>query len=107
MTGVSNAQILANLRRLGDVHDRVWVRVPVVPGINDSVEHLRAIGDLAASLRGVEKVCLLPYHPLGEDKLRRQGRESVLENVKRPTDAQMQDLAATVETTGIPAGLGG
>lgn len=106
-TGVSNVQILANLRRLGAVHRRIWVRVPVIPGVNDSSENLRAIGQLAAGIEGVEKVCLLPYHPLGEDKLRRQGRQSILENVGRPTETQMQNLANVVEAAGVATGLGG
>lgn len=107
VTGVSNTRILANLRRLGEIHRHIWIRVPVVPGINDSVENLRATGRLAASLEGVEKICLLPYHPLGVDKLRRQGLGSVLEDVERPTDVQMQQLARLVETTGVTTGLGG
>ena len=106
-TGVSNVRILANLRRLGAVHRRIWLRVPVIPGVNDSSENLRAIGQLAAGIEGVEKVCLLPYHPLGEDKLRRQGRQSILENVGRPTETQMQNLANVVEAAGVATGLGG
>ena len=106
-TGVSNAQILANLRRLSARHHRIWLRVPVVPGVNDSPEHLLAIGQLAAGLSGIEKVCLLPYHPLGEDKLRRQGRKSAMENVGRPSVKQMQNLANVVETMGVSAELGG
>jgi len=106
-TGVSNAQILSNLRRLGRFHRRIWIRVPVIPGINDSAENLQAIGELAADIEGVEKVCLLPYHPLGEDKLRRQGRKSILDNVERPTETQMQNLASMVEAAGVAIGLGG
>lgn len=106
-TGVSNRQILANLRRLGAGRHRIWLRVPVIPGINDGLEDIRAVGQLAASIRGVERVCLLPYHPLGEDKLRRQGRRSGLENVERPSVAQMQSLATVVETMGVSAQLGG
>ena len=106
-TGVSNAQIVENLRRLGEIHGRIWVRVPVVPGVNDTAENLQATGKLAAGLQGVEKVCLLPYHPLADDKLRRLGRRSILESVERPTDSHMRHLANVVEATGIAAGLGG
>lgn len=106
-TGVSNVQILANLRRLGALHRRIWVRVPVIPGVNDSPENLQAIGELAASLEGVEQVRLLAYHPLGEDKLRRQGKTSALEDVGRPTATQMQMLVNVVEAAGVSAALGG
>ena len=106
-TGVSNAQILANLRRLGDGRQRIWVRVPVIPGINDSHENLEATADLAASIPGVERVCLLPYHPLGEDKLRRLGQSSVLAGLERPTETDMQGLLSLVEAAGVSASLGG
>lgn len=107
MTGVSNQQILTNLRRLGGCHRRIWVRVPVIPGINDSTENLRATGEFAAGIEGVEQVRLLPYHPLGEDKLRRQGKRSILEDVRRPTDMRMQSLVNVVEAAGVAAALGG
>jgi len=107
LTGVSNTRILANLRRLGARHRRIWVRVPVIPGVNDTAENLQATGLFAASVKGVEKVCLLPYHPLGADKLRRLGRGSSLENVGRPTETQMQNLANVVEAAGVAARVGG
>lgn len=106
-TGASNLQILSNLQRLGALGSRIWVRVPVIPGFNDAPSHLRAIGHLAAGIDGVERVCLLPYHPLGEDKLRRQGREAVLAIVDRPSDAQMQNLADQVAASGVTTWLGG
>lgn len=107
LTGVSNRQILANLCRLGEVHRRIWVRVPVLPQLNDSVENLQAMGELAAAINGVEKVCLLPYHPLGEDKLRRMGRPEILEGVDRPTERHLRVLESLVEATGVPTAVGG
>lgn len=106
-TGASNAQILANLRRLGERQRRIWIRIPVVPGLNDSPENLRATAELAAAVPGVERVCLLPYHPLGEDKLRRLGRSSEMVGRERPAESHMQRLLNLVEATGIPASLGG
>jgi pyruvate formate lyase activating enzyme len=107
LTGVSNAQILANLRRLGERQRRIWIRIPVVPGLNDSPENLQATAELAASVPGVERVCLLPYHPLGEDKLRRLGRSPEMVGLQRPAESHMQRLLNLVEATGIPASLGG
>lgn len=107
LTGVSNRQILANLRRLGKTHRRIWVRVPVLAQVNDSAENLQATGELAAGLEGVEKVCLLPYHPLGEDKLRRMGRPEELEGVTRPTEGQLKAWGSLVEATGVSTLVGG
>jgi pyruvate formate lyase activating enzyme len=106
-TGASNTQILANLRRLGRRPGRIWIRVPVIPGVNDSHQNLEATADLAASTPGVERVCLLPYHPLGEDKLRRLGQSSALAGLERPTETHMQSLLNLVEASGVSASLGG
>jgi len=106
-TGVSNRQILQNLQKLGEKHSRIWLRVPVIPGINDNRENLEAIARLAATIPAVERVCLLPYHPLGEDKLKRSGRMTQPVPIDRPTPTHMQNLAAVVEAAGISARIGG
>ncbi len=63
-TGRGNRIILANLRRLADqAPDRVLPRVPLVPGITDTEENLRAVARLLADM-GLEQVALLPYNPL-------------------------------------------
>ena len=47
----------------------VWVRHVVVPGRNDSEDHMRALRDfIRQQVPNVEKVELLPYHRLGENK---------------------------------------
>ena len=63
-TGVGNEQILANLRLLKESGLPFLVRIPVIPGFNDSL----ADGvEFAKILRnfGIYKVQLLPFHRLG------------------------------------------
>lgn len=106
-TGVSNRRILANLEALGRSENRIWMRVPVIPGVNDDAENLEATAKLAASIPSVERVCLLPYHPLGESKSRRLDRDSSLPDLEAPTLGEMQNLVALVEAEGIAASIGG
>lgn len=68
-TGVTNRPILENLRRLAEVHPAIWIRVPVIPGVNDSPGAIDAIGAFVRPL-GVQRIDLLPYHPLGQHKRR-------------------------------------
>jgi pyruvate formate lyase activating enzyme len=91
-TGVSNAPIFANLRALDQVHDNIWVRVPLVPGINDDEDNLNAVARFAASIGGVTQVSLLPYHKTAGQKFRRLGRVFPLEGVEAPS-AEQVDLA--------------
>lgn len=59
-TGVSNAQILANARRLNG--HKVQVRIPLIPGITDTQENLRAAFAFMRKA-GLSDVALLPYNP--------------------------------------------
>jgi len=58
-TGASNRQILDNARRLAGAN--VEVRVPLIPGITDTDENVRAIAAFAVDV-GLRRVALLPYN---------------------------------------------
>jgi pyruvate formate lyase activating enzyme len=61
-TGVDNRGILRNLRLTADLGIPVVIRVPLVPGITDTVENLRAIAATARALATLLRVDLLPYN---------------------------------------------
>jgi len=106
-TGASNRQIIDNLEQLAKTQARIWLRVPVIPGINDSADNVLATARLATLLEAVERVCLLPFHRLGEDKLRRLGRPSSVGRAVRPAEEHLEDLLHLVEGTGMTATIGG
>lgn len=69
-TGVSNKQILENLIKISqELKLPVRVRMPLLPGYNDTKENLTALAvfirDQVPTCTGIE---LLPYHRLGEGK---------------------------------------
>ncbi|MCX6143738.1 MAG: glycyl-radical enzyme activating protein, partial [Ignavibacteriales bacterium] len=72
-TGVSNSQILKNLKHLADLGKEVIVRIPVIPGVNDDPAEIRASGSFVSSLGNVREIHLLPYHTTGFEKYRRLG----------------------------------
>lgn len=78
-TGVTNEQILENLRKLDAAGEKTILRCPLVPGVNDDEAHLLAIAELANSLKNVQEINLEPYHPLGVGKCARLGVASRLE----------------------------
>ncbi len=65
-----NDLILRNFRRLCAVfpHDRIIVRTPFIPGVNGSLEDVRAIGEFLKSIGDDLHYELLPYHRYGESK---------------------------------------
>jgi pyruvate formate lyase activating enzyme len=104
-TGVSNASILANLRALSAAGHRIVLRMPVLTGVNDDDDNVRAAAVLAAGLEGLERVALLPYHPLGADKYPRVGR-SEAPAFRTPTPARLQEIAAILRGYGLTVGTG-
>ncbi len=77
-TGVDNILILDNLKKLLKTDARVWVRIPLIGGINDTDEEMNAMYDFFESYGYPEKIELLPYHAMGENKSRAIGKEPVI-----------------------------
>ncbi|HEM4138155.1 TPA: choline TMA-lyase-activating enzyme [Streptococcus suis] len=77
-TGVGNERILTNLKWLLDAGYNVKIRMPMLKGINDSEEEIRAIIDFllpykdSSNFKGID---LLPYHKLGVNKYKQLGLE--------------------------------
>ena len=83
-TGVDNRLILENLGKLLRTEQAVWVRIPVIPTVNDSVEEMRAIRQFLDSYGYPDKVELLPYHAMGEHKYEAIGKQSAPFSVPDP-----------------------
>ena len=87
LTGVDNALILANLEKLAAARARIFLRCPLVPGVNDDAHHLEAIAALTGRLPSIEEVTLEPYHPLGLEKCRKFGKTPLLAQADFPSKA--------------------
>jgi pyruvate formate lyase activating enzyme len=93
-TGVGNALIIENLRRLGQGETPVWVRIPVIPGVNDSEANMAAAAALLQGLPAVQRLELLPYHSLGAGKHENLGRTYSAMELKAPPKERVAELAA-------------
>ena len=97
ITGVSNRIILENADKISGIRP-LTIRIPIVPGWNDSEENIRKTARFAAQLGGkLQKVELLPYHELGVGTYRRLGRIYSLEGTKSPGQGYMRQLQEIVE----------
>lgn len=64
-----------NLKRIVQHRAQVLIRIPVIPGVNDSLVALSAIVGRLKTIPALHRIELLPYHRTGADKYRRLGRE--------------------------------
>ena len=76
-TGVSNELIINNFKKLSATDVPIWVRIPVVSGVNDDPFEMKRIKELLTSCKYPERVELLPYHAMGEGKYAAIGKEPI------------------------------
>lgn len=101
LTGVDNAIILENLKRLARSGARVVVRIPVIPGVNDDDENLTRTAAFLKSLDKTPPVRLLPYHRLGRGKGRRLLRGAVGRDFPVPTAADLERVRRSLAALGL------
>ncbi len=106
-TGRSNELMLENARKLAaSGQTRLSIRIPVIPTFNDSEEEIRAIARFSKELHNIEKIHLLPYHRLGQDKYDGLGREYLMKDIVLPKAEHMEMLKRAAES-GLVCQIGG
>ena len=108
-TGRSNELMIENAMKIAKSGmTELSIRVPVIPGFNDTEEEIRQIAAYTATLPNVKRMHLLPYQRLGQDKYTGLNREYLMGDVKPPTNEHMQKLLKIAEmTSGIECQIGG
>lgn len=102
-----NERILDNAKKLSKRAKRLVVRVPVIPGFNDTPTELHDIAEFAYSTLKVNEMHILPYHRLGYDKYIGLGRGYAMGDVTPPDKAKMEYLRNVCASTGIICHIGG
>lgn len=107
LTGVSNRLILDNAAKVARFGTEMVIRLPVIPGHNDSLENIRRTAIFARDLKVVHRVDLLPYHRLGEPKYFRLERDYALSGLKTPQPDTLDLFRRVIEECGLEARIGG
>ena len=97
--GVDNVRIKANFKRAYETfHDIKFIaRTPVIPGVNDDEEHIRAVLDFIKPHKNVIDYELLPYHRFGESKYGFLGRVYEMADFNSPSRETLQRLQAIID----------
>ena len=106
-TGVSNVLILNNLERLAAAGPEIWVRIPLVRGVNDGDDNIRRTIAFLASLRTIRRIGLLPYHSGGLDKAGRIGKGSHFRKFEPPSEERLAAIEAAFREAGFEVRRGG
>ena len=106
-TGVSNKRILENAKRIAKISQiKLAMRIPIIPGFNDSNAELRDIATFIKSIR-VKHVDLLPYHRYATKKYTMLGMKYKLAKVREYTDQEKENLKKIFESYDFQVSIGG
>lgn len=106
-TGVSNKLIQENLNMLHDMEKDIIIRIPIIPGFNDSKEDLEDFKEYISTLENIKEVDLLPYHSIGQEKYNRIGQQYKMKDVKEPSEEDMEYAAKLMDGCGAKVKIGG
>ncbi len=106
-TGVPNATILDNLEKLAAGRTEVWLRIPLVAGVNDDDANVGRVIALLRSLRTIKRVALLPYHSGGMEKSRRIGKDARFRKFEPPSEERIAAVEAAFRGAGFDVRRGG
>jgi pyruvate formate lyase activating enzyme len=112
-SGVGNELILANLIQTAQAGIPLVLRIPILPGINNSEENIRRTAEFIANKldNRVLQVQLLPYKKMGTEKYASLGIPYPMgEDYKMPErqvwEANLLELAELMQRYGVPAVAG-
>ncbi len=97
--GVDNKRIRENFKRAYETFpNKAFVaRTPIIPGVNDDEEHIRAVLAFIRPHKNVINYELMPYHRYGETKYGFLGRVYELKDFAPPTPETMEHLQAIID----------
>ena len=111
LTGADNSLILSNIRKAAEKCGRLGnlliIRLPLIPGMNDSEENLRATAGFVRELPGNIELNVLPYHNYGAVKYPFIGLEYSLADKKRQTRAELQTVGEFLKEQQVRFSIGG
>lgn len=103
LTGKSNKLILDNARIVVESGVPVLFRMPLVPGLNDTPENIRATADFVTSLQGdsVQGIELMPYHRMGLGKYETLDKQYAMREAKPPAPDHVEAVRRKFEGLGL------
>ncbi|MBF0529106.1 MAG: glycyl-radical enzyme activating protein [Deltaproteobacteria bacterium] len=98
-TGVANKRILENIKHAYETFPdkRFIARTPLIPGVNDDEENIRAVLAFIRPYKNVTEYELLPYMRFGEGKYGSLGRIYEMQDFNPPTPETLERLRLIID----------
>lgn len=106
-TGVDNNLVLQNLKLLGKLKKQVIIRIPVIPGVNNSTEVTNRMIAIIKESGHFKKVHLLPFHNMAGNKYERFRIENKLREQDNLEPQNLEPMKKQIEAEGFEVRIGG
>lgn len=90
LTGYPIAPTLEVLNYLDSIGKPTWIRFVFVPSLNGFLHLLEDMADFLQSMKNIEKIEVLPFHKMGEQKYEELGMKYELSEIPTPTPEQTE-----------------
>ncbi len=101
VTGVCVDQTIKFAKRLDARGNKVWIRFVLVPGLTDHEKNIDGLAEFVSTLSNVDRVEILPFHKMGEEKYKRSGLPYQLSQTPTPTTDQVERARAIFAKHGV------
>jgi pyruvate formate lyase activating enzyme len=95
-----------NLRALEAMNVPVTIRIPVIPGFNDSSDDMHSLIDFLDSFTNIKNLHLIPYHSFGKGKYHQLGWEYKY-RAEALDKKELEPFLLYANTKGLKAVIGG
>ena len=102
LTGVSNKEIIKNIRRLDAMGRALTIRIPLIENLTDTPDNISGVIRICQALDNLIKIELLPYHPLGAGKYV-QLHLPCADTLRAPDEQRIQWILHELHSHGLKA----
>ena len=101
ITGISNKNILENIKKLDELGIPVIVRTPLIPDATDSIENLAAIASYIKDMKNLVRYEILNFNPLGEGKYRGLDKENKYIDARPEKNDKLEAVKDEISKLGV------
>ncbi|MDA3837851.1 MAG: glycyl-radical enzyme activating protein [Candidatus Delongbacteria bacterium] len=105
-TGSSNEKILENLKYLSDKNIRIFIRLPLIPGITDTEKNITEVVEYLKRIN-FEQINLLSYHGYAKNKYIKLGINVELDQLETISESRLEEIKNKFVSAGFKTVIGG
>ena len=105
--GSDSNLMLDNLVKLSRLHDRIVIRIPLIPGVNDSETEYIRIMKYIKSLGNIRYVQIMPFHQLGMRKYELADINYEMKDIDAENTIKINKCSDIAKSYGFEVNIGG